>query len=377
MKQTPDSQRLETRCYKQSWRQALSNRGGWILLFLGYCATLSLVSRVAITRSLTERPSQVEPASSKENDAQPENTRILGADYLPLNLGNRWIYSRSESRLKKLDRIRVEIISAPIIKWKTYYVFNQLPFVPNLENANNILIRYDMSSHRFMRLSQDGEKPLFPVSEQADAQFASALDERGQPMGNRLSYLSCVRCQNAGMEIVFDRGIGVVAVESSYPWGTETYELKSAQVNRRTFGEPLVEGKNTGKQSKFGTGLIRVDPNLDLESVKAQAGMKFIFKVKNPTDGYLSFRFSSSQTYDFIVREKETGFEIWRWSKGSFFSRVNRNLALLPQEEWRFEETWDYKDNERNDIRRGTYEAVALLTTLEPRESAPLEIVVP
>jgi hypothetical protein len=279
--------------------------------------------------------------------------------------------------LKKSDRVRVEIISAPIIKWKTYYVFNQLPFVPGLDNANNILIRYDMPSHRFMRLSKDEEKPVFPVGEQADARFTSALDERDQPMENRLSYLSCVRCQNAGMEMVFDRGIGVVAVESTYPWGTETYELKSAQVNRRTFGEPLVEGKNTGKQSKFGTGLRRVDPNLDLEAVKAEAGLKFILKVKNPTDGYLSFRFKSSQTYDLIVREKETGFEIWRWSKGNFFSRVNRNLALLPQEEWRFEETWNYKDNERNDIRRGSYEAVGLLTTLEPRESAPLEIVVP
>ena len=320
---------------------------------------------------------QVADAGSQEENHPADSSLSLSLDYLPLNLGNRCIYSKTESRFKKTDSVKVEIISTPIIKWKTYYVFNQLPFVPGLESATNILVRYDLASHRFLKLTREGEKALFPVGEQADARFAPSVDERNQPVENRESYLACVRCQNAGMEMVFDRGIGVVAVESTFPWGTETYELKSAEVNRRKFGETLSEGKNAAKQSRFGTGLVRVDPNLILEAKKIEAGLKFIFKVKNPTDGYLSFRFNTSQTYDFVVREKDTGFEIWRWSKSNFFSRVLRNVALLPQDEWKFEETWNYKDNERNDIRRGTYEAVAVLTTVEPRESALVEVMVP
>ncbi|HVN82803.1 MAG TPA: BsuPI-related putative proteinase inhibitor [Terriglobia bacterium] len=320
---------------------------------------------------------QVSDANPPQESQPADSSLALGVDYFPLTLGNRWIYNKTESRFKKTDTVKVEIIRTPIIKWKTYYVFNQLPFVPGLENANNIPVRYDAPSRSFLKLTPDGEKSLFPVGEQADARFASSVDERSNPVENRLSYMACVRCQNAGMEMVFDRGVGVVAVESTFPWGTETYELKSAEVNRRKFGEPIAEGKGGGKQSKFGTGLVRVDPNLTLDAQKTDNGVKLVFTVKNPTEGYLSFRFNTSQTFDLIVREKDTGFEIWRWSKGNFFSRVLRNVALLPQDEWKFEENWDYKDNERNEIRRGTYEVVALLTTVEPRESAPVDIMVP
>ena len=325
----------------------------------------------------TLQPFQVSNADASQETQPVDSSLAMGVDYFPLTLGNRWIYNKTESRFKKTDSIKVEIIRTPIIKWKTYYVFNQLPFVPGLENANNILVRYDVSSRRFLKLAPDGEKPLFPVGEQADARFTSSVDEHNNPVENRLSYLACMRCQNAGMEMVFDRGVGVVAVESTFPWGTETYELKSAEVNRRKFGEPIVEGQGGGKQSKFGSGLVRVDPNLTLDAQKIDDGVKLVFTVKNPTEGYLSFRFNTSQTFDLVVREKDTGFEIWRWSKGNFFSRVLRNIALLPQDEWKFEETWDYKDNERNEIRRGMYEAVATLTTVEPRESAPVDIMVP
>ncbi len=347
---------------------------------------ISLVGLVCLTGwsySLSARaasassPSQTESEKSSDQNQPPGSQLILSFDYLPLNLGNRWIYAKTESRFKRTDRIKVEIIRTPIIKWKTYYVFNQLPFVPGLENASNILVRYDTPTRRYLWLAPEGDKPLFPVGEQADARLTPSVDEQERPVANRVSYLGCMRCQNAGMEIVFDRGVGAVAVESTYPWGTESYELKSAEVNRRRFGEPITEGKGDGKQSKFGSGLSRVDPNLTVEVEKGESVARLVFRVKNPTEGYLSFRFNTSQTYDFVVREKESGFEIWRWSKSNFFSRVSRNLALLPQEEWTFEESWNYKDNERNDIRHGAYEVVGILTTLEPRDSAPVEVLVP
>src|SRR5262245_36398561 len=73
-------------------------------------------------------------APSAASDAKPA---FLRSDYLPLGLGNRWIYTRSESRFKKTDTVRVEIISTPIIRWRTWYIFSQLPFAPGLESANN------------------------------------------------------------------------------------------------------------------------------------------------------------------------------------------------------------------------------------------------
>src|SRR5947207_1715731 len=81
----------------------------------------------------SQLPATATPAASSD---------FLTADYLPLNLGNRWIYTRRESRFKKTDTVRIEIISAPIIRRRTWYIFSQLPFAPGLESANNVPIRY-------------------------------------------------------------------------------------------------------------------------------------------------------------------------------------------------------------------------------------------
>ena len=299
---------------------------------------------------------------------------IVTPDFLPLNLGNRWIYSKTDSRFKKTEIIKVEIISTPILKWKTYYVFNHLPFIPALENAHNVLVRYDEETKRFLRLSPEGETPLFPVGEDVDAKFDVSVDENAKPVANRMSYMTCSDCQDSGIEIVLDRGIGPVAMEFTFSWGTENYELKSAEVNHRNFGERMESERVIKKEPKSGPVVSRADPNLSLEVEKKENGARLSFKVKNPTESFLSFNFTSSQTYDFVVREKASGFEIWRWSKGNYFSPVLRNLALLPEAEWKFEEVWDFKDNERNDIKHGAYEAIAILTTKEPHESTPVEI---
>ena len=350
----------------------LPRRCGVIVSFIVISYSFCLANQ---GKNDTSNPNQ--RAGHSEEGNSNDSGLSLGPDYLPLTLGNRWIYTKTESRLNKKDTVRIDIISVPIIKWKTYYVFNQLPFVPGLESTNNILIRYDTPSRQFVRLTPDGEKPLFPVGEKADAKFEISIDSQNHPVDNRLSYLGCLHCENAGVETVFDRGIGIVAIESTFPWGTESYELRSAEVNRRRFGELISEPKEKTKKSMRGPIISRADPNLSLEVEKGTNGAKLIMRVKNPTESFLSFNFSTSQTYDFVVKEKNSGFEVWRWSKGNFFSRVLRNLALLPEEEWKFEETWDYKDNEHNDIRHGFYEVVAILTTREPRESAPVEVAVP
>ncbi len=116
---------------------------------------------------------------------------------------------------------------------------------------------------------------------------------------------------------------------------------------------------------------------LSLDIRKKRKEVDLLFVVKNPTDYFLSFNFDSSQTYDFVVREKQSGFEVWRWSKGNFFTPVIRSHALLPRKEWKFKVVWNLKDNERNDIRLGAYEAVAILTSEIPRESSAVEIVLP
>jgi hypothetical protein len=254
---------------------------------------------------------------------------------------------------------------------------SHLPFVPGLENANNVLIRFDDATKKFLRLTAEGETPLFPVGESADALFDVSVDENQKQMPNRMSYLTCPDCADAGMEIVFDRGIGPVSVGLTYSWGTESYELKSAEVNGKHFGEVMAPEKSNTKELKSGPVVSRADPNLSLETEKKETEVRLTLKVKNPTDSYLSLKFATSQDYDFVVRDKESGLEIWRWSKGNYFSKVSRNVALLPEKEWTYEAFWDFKDSERNDIKHGIYQVVGILMTKDPRESEPMDITFP
>jgi len=179
------------------------------------------------------------------------------------------------------------------------------------------------------------------------------------------------------MEIVFDRGIGPVSVGLTSSWGTESYDLKSAEVNGKHFGEVIVPEKSGAKELKSGPVVSRADPNLSLETEKKATEVRLTLKVKNPTESFLSFKFATSQDYDFVVTEKESGLEIWRWSKGNYFSKVTRNVALLPEKEWTFEVFWDFKDSDRNDIKHGTYQVVGILTSQAPRQSQPMDITFP
>ena len=317
---------------------------------------------------------------STTREIEVQQDFFLSPDYLPLQLGNRWIYEREDSRFQRTTRVKIEIISRPILKWTTYYVFNQLSFVPGLEGERNVVVRYDQATRRFLRLiAQDQEReevPLFPVGESADAVFDQSPGDDGLPVANRLSYLTCPDCENSGLEMIFDRGLGIAEVGAFAEWGSESYRLKSALVNGQNFGEPM-ETEPERKRSRSEVVVSRADPMLSLDIQKKRKEMDLLFVVRNPTDYFLSFNFDSSQTYDFVVREKQTGFEVWRWSKDNFFTPVIRSHALLPRKEWKFKVVWNLKDNERNDIRFGAYEAVAILTSEIPRESSIVEFVLP
>ena len=332
-------------------------------------------------------PWGIEPPARANPVSPPDETPVrqdlfLSPDYLPLQLGNRWIYDREDSRFQRTTQVKVEIIARPILEWTTYYVFNQLPFVPGLEGEQNVVVRYDQDTRRFLRLiaqDQDQEEvPLFPVGESADAILDQSPGDDGLPVANRLSYLTCPDCEASGLEMIFDRGLGIVEVGVFSDWGSESYRLKSALVNGRNFGDPMQpEDEAKPERPRSEVVISRADPVLSLELQKKSEAVDLLLVVKNPTDYFLSFNFDSSQTYDFVVREKQTGFEVWRWSKGYFFTPVIRSHALLPQKEWKFKEVWNLKDNERNDIRLGSYEAVAILTSQIPRESSAVEIVLP
>ena len=315
-----------------------------------------------------------------DEDRSNQKVMTIGLGYLPLQLGNRWIYERFNSQLQRTEKIKIEVISTPIIRWKTYYTFNQLPFVPGLETKRNILIRYNRLDKRYVRLIRQDqvfeEVPLFPIGESDDATFDHSLDDQKLPVANRLSYLTCLNCENAGIELVFDNGLGIIEAGIFSNLGVDSYRLKSASINGEYYGDLLsLEDKSKQKRNKLLIG--KGDPKISFSVQKKEKSMRLVFIVRNPTSHLLSFNFNSSQTYDFVVREKKSGLEVWRWSNGYFFSPVLRSHALLPKKEWKFKATWNMKDNERNTLSVGFYEAIAILTTKAPLLSLPVKIVLP
>jgi hypothetical protein len=351
---------------KPNFSQIRGRGNSWTLLLL----------TLAVTPSLLSFPQQKE-ASSETSATQIVDR--LPPDYFPMHLGDRWIYTKTDSRYKKSEQIVVQIISTSIIKWKTYYVFNRLPFIPRLEDANNVLVRYDPDTKRLLYLVEGKEVPLLPVGPGLDAKFDASVDETGKRVVNRLSYITCVNCEDRGMEMVFDRGIGVTANLITHEWGTISFDMRAADVNVRHYGEVIrEEPKKSPKEANRGGPVVsRADPEIRLEVEKSKSKARLVMRVKNPTEGYLSLNFTTSQTYDFIIREKETGNVVWRWSKGNFFSRVRRNVAILPEAEWRFEAFWDFKNSDREELSQGVYEVSAMLMTREPRESEPITIAIP
>ena len=338
------------------------------------CALLFFT--LGLVPGLFALPQQKEASSGA---SAPQIVDHLPPDYFPMHLGDRWIYVKTDSRYKKSEQIVVQIINTSIIKWKTYYVFNRLPFVPRLENASNVLVRYDLDTKRLLYLAEGKELALLPLGPGLDAKFDASVDEKGKRVVSRLSYMTCVNCEDQGMEMVFDQGIGVTAILITHEWGTESFDLRAADVNVKHYGEVIREDlKKSPKEANRGGPVVsRADPEIRLEVEKSSSKARLVMRVKNPTESFLSLNFTTSQTYDFIIRDKETGKEVWRWSKGSFYSRVRRNVAILPEAEWRFESFWNYKNSNRDELPQGVYEVSAVLTTREPRESEPITITVP
>lgn len=97
------------------------------------------------------------------------------------------------------------------------------------------------------------------------------------------------------------------------------------------------------------------DPNNPVSSLQAH------FTVRNATSSPISFTFSSSQQYDFLIQD-DTGRELWKWSDGRFFAMliVEKELG---QEPWVYQERIPAVDREGRSLPDGHYTLRARLTS--------------
>lgn len=89
---------------------------------------------------------------------------------------------------------------------------------------------------------------------------------------------------------------------------------------------------------------------------------KLVLAIENTGTRTETIRFSSGQHFDFSVTAR--GREIWRWSADKAFIQMLTQLELASGDKRTFTADWPQVDNQRAQVKPGTYEIDAVLTAL-------------
>jgi hypothetical protein len=321
----------------------------------------------------------------------------MSADFLPLAVGNRWVYNIVNEDGRKLSEVEFSVTEHTIVSGKSFYVLSGFPFVPH-SGEDIHLVRYDKTEKEFVRVLDQEEGALFLAAESSTD--VTEADKSGLPLKFVLHM--------GPADLTFQRGVGIIEARIQGPNGVQLAKIASARVGEgplpRTVAgnrgapptapspdnKPPSAAQQAGipepaapkppeqraKERAAAVGAISADnPVLVLDAGEVPEGHKFVLNVKNISDKLLPFSFASGQSYDFAVIDPATGQEIWRWSQHSFFvTQVRRSEAIPPQGMWKYEVVWNHRDNNLNPVSPGTYRVVGFVTTNPTLESEPITI---
>jgi hypothetical protein len=297
----------------------------------------------------------------------------MSADFLPLEVGNRWVYEIVNEKGEKTGDLDFSVQQYVIMGGRSFYVLTRFPFVPEGTGAVK-LVRYDRQERQYTRMVDNDEGALF-LADGATTEVIQA-DPNGLPQKFRL--------RMDLIDLTFQRGVGIVEAQMRTEKGIQTARLTNVSVGSRGNSPPAV-ARNTPpppppqtpaqKSRSLIENVATVseqNPVLDVQAVPVSEGRKFILSVINTEDKLLPLNFNSGQSYDFAVLDAVTGQEVWRWSRRMFFSQVLRQETIRPMKEWKFEVTWNHRDNDLNPLPAGKYKVIGSLATQPAIESEPL-----
>lgn len=296
----------------------------------------------------------------------------MSADFLPLEVGNRWVYEIVNENGQKIGDLDFAVQERTIISGRSFYVLTRFPFVASDAGLTK-LIRYDRQERGYMKLVDNDESPLF-LADGASAEVLQA-DQSGLPIKFAL-HMDL-------MDLTFQRGMGIVEARIHGPNGVQIAKLSGVHVGEKRAAEAAAQGAPALPQPKTPeqktkqlvenvTTISEDNPVLDVETAVVPEGHKFVLTVLNMSDKLLPFNFRSGQTYDFAVLDAASGQEIWRWSRRMFFTQVIRQEAIRPNKNWKFEVIWNHRDNDLNPVTPGQYKVVGIVATQPPIESSPV-----
>lgn len=119
-----------------------------------------------------------------------------------------------------------------------------------------------------------------------------------------------------------------------------------------------------------------VKVSLSTDRVYHRPGEPVVMKmtIRNVGIDPVTLHFSSSQRYDFVVRNVVTGEVVWNWSFNRYFLWVLGAATLQPGETWVIAEEWKQQNNLGNQVKTGIYRIESVLPAwqLDPWEPAAI-----
>jgi len=295
----------------------------------------------------------------------------MSADFLPLEVGNRWVYDVFNEGGQKTGSVEFAVQDYKIVSGRSFYMLTAFPFVQ--DGSLIKLIRYDRQERQYMRMADNEEGPLF-LSDGSRVEVVQA-DDSGLPVKFVL--------YGDLADLTFQRGMGITEARLHAGKDIQIARLTAVHTSDRKAveaaaqGAPAVPQPKSPEQKARGSVENVAKPSdetvaLDLQATDVPGGTRFVLTVINSTDKLVPFSFKTAQTYDFAVVDASTGQEVWRWSRRMYFSQVLRQEALRPNKNWTFEATWNHRDNDVNAIDPGKYKVVGSLSSDTLLESEPV-----
>lgn len=299
----------------------------------------------------------------------------MSADFLPLEVGNRWVYDVFNESGQKIGALDFAVQERRIVEGRSFYAVTSFPFVVESGDAVK-LIRYDREERQYVRIVDNREDPLF-LADGAQVEVLQA-DASGLPQKFLLKMDL--------MDLTFQRGMGIIEARLHAGKDVQIVKLASTHVGERqaeqaaaqgapALPQPTAPATPEQKVKSLADSVAKpseTNPTLDVEVAEDAGGTKFVFTILNTSEKLLPFNFKSSQTYDFQVLDASTGQEVWRWSRRMFFSQVIRQEAIRGSRNWVFEVTWNHRDSDLNLVPPGQYKVIGILAAQPPMESDPV-----
>src|SRR5438552_13683703 len=163
----------------------------------------------------------------------------MSADFLPLEVGNRWVYEIANEDGKKIGDLDFSVQEYTIIGGRSFYVLTRFPFVAEGSGLTK-LIRYDRQERQYLKMTDNEEGPLFL----ADGATAEVL--QSDPSGLPLKFVLRMDL----MELTFQRGLGIVEARIRGANGLQIAKLASVRVGERRAAEAAAQGAPALPQQK-------------------------------------------------------------------------------------------------------------------------------